>query len=160
MTTYTSIHRIKDIKAEAQPTLGAPMVMRVRQEDDVLTEVTLFTGDASLTRRLAAAINDEVKPTEPTDFLLVTEIVDALQASDCPLDEVRAVLRAALSQYENRLEGAYQRQQERLMEDGGPDDSTYRRNLVEAGRGHLLPDRLMSLHDKTIAMVKEAVEGE
>lgn len=39
---------------------------------------------------------------------------------------------------QNRAEAAYERQQERLMENGGPDDSAYRRSMKEAGRGHFL----------------------
>jgi hypothetical protein len=35
---------------------------------------------------------------------------------------------------EARNEAAY----ERLMESGGPDDSAYRRDIINAGRGHLL----------------------
>lgn len=41
---------------------------------------------------------------------------------------------------ENRDEAAWERQQEDLMESGGPDDSAYRRSLRLAGRGHLLGD--------------------
>jgi phosphatidylserine/phosphatidylglycerophosphate/cardiolipin synthase-like enzyme len=138
MTTYTSIHRIKEIRAEAGGTTGAPLSIKAEQDDGAITEVTLFTDSPSLARRLAEAINDTVKPVEPTEFLLVAEIVDTLEASDCPLDEARAVLRAALSQYENRMEDAYQRQQERLMENGGPDDSQFRKDMHAAGRAHLL----------------------
>jgi hypothetical protein len=39
---------------------------------------------------------------------------------------------------EARNEAAYERQQESLMESGGPDDSAYRRDVQNAGRGHLL----------------------
>ena len=39
---------------------------------------------------------------------------------------------------DNRAEDAWQEQQERLMESGGPDDSAYRRDMINAGRGHLL----------------------
>lgn len=39
---------------------------------------------------------------------------------------------------ENRNEAAYERQQESLMENGGPDDSAYRNDMINAGRGHLL----------------------
>ncbi len=35
-------------------------------------------------------------------------------------------------------EAAYERQQQSLMESGGPDDSSYRRDMIDAGRGHLL----------------------
>lgn len=41
---------------------------------------------------------------------------------------------------DNRNEAAWERQQEDLMESGGPDDSAYRRSLKLAGRGHLLGD--------------------
>ena len=37
-----------------------------------------------------------------------------------------------------REEVAWERQQEALMETGGPDDSADRKALKEAGRGHLL----------------------
>ena len=39
---------------------------------------------------------------------------------------------------ENRAEAAYEREQQSLMESGGPDDSAYRRDMIAAGRGHLL----------------------
>lgn len=39
---------------------------------------------------------------------------------------------------DDRNEAAWERQQQRLMESGGPDDSSYRRDIINAGRGHLL----------------------
>ncbi len=39
---------------------------------------------------------------------------------------------------EDRNEAAWDRQQQSLMESGGPDDSAYRRDMINAGRGHLL----------------------
>lgn len=42
---------------------------------------------------------------------------------------------------DNRAEAAYMRQQEALMESGGRDDSAYRRDMISAGRGHLLGGR-------------------
>jgi len=39
---------------------------------------------------------------------------------------------------EDRNEAAWDRQQQSLMESGGPDDSAYRRDIINAGRGHLL----------------------
>jgi predicted RNA-binding Zn-ribbon protein involved in translation (DUF1610 family) len=39
---------------------------------------------------------------------------------------------------ENRDEAAYDRQQEKLMENGGVDDSAYRRDMKFSGRGYLL----------------------
>lgn len=35
-------------------------------------------------------------------------------------------------------EDAWQRQQEDLAASGGPDDSSYRRSMIDAGRGHLI----------------------
>lgn len=40
--------------------------------------------------------------------------------------------------HDNRAEADWLDRQQSLMESGGPDDSAYRRQLVEAGRGHLL----------------------
>lgn len=42
---------------------------------------------------------------------------------------------------DNRAEAAWVERQERLMESGGPDDSAYRRDMINAGRGHLLGAR-------------------
>lgn len=140
MTTYVSIHRIKTIRAEAQGTMGAPVKIEITNDAGSFeAEVCLFTDSVPLSRRIASAINDATKPTEDHGrHLLVAELVDALEAEDCPLDEARDVLRAALDKYENRLEDAYQRQQDSLMEDGGRDDSAFRREITNAGRGHLL----------------------
>jgi hypothetical protein len=52
-------------------------------------------------------------------------------AKDIPR-EVGAIMEA-------RNEAAWERQQEYLTE-SGPDDSTYRRDMQNAGRGHLLKD--------------------
>jgi hypothetical protein len=43
-----------------------------------------------------------------------------------------------LGDRERAAEAAYERQQQSLMESGGPDDSHYRQSLKDAGRGHLL----------------------
>lgn len=40
--------------------------------------------------------------------------------------------------HDNRAEAAWCEQQERLMESGGRDESTYRREMIAAGRGHLV----------------------
>lgn len=45
---------------------------------------------------------------------------------------------AVANWHDNRDEAAWVEHQERLMESGGPDDSAYRRDMVAAGRGHLL----------------------
>lgn len=39
---------------------------------------------------------------------------------------------------ETRNEEAYERHQQSLMESGGRDDSSYRKNMIDAGRSHLL----------------------
>lgn len=39
---------------------------------------------------------------------------------------------------EARAEAAWERQQQSLMESGGTDDSHYRQQMKDAGRGHLL----------------------
>lgn len=40
--------------------------------------------------------------------------------------------------HDNRAEADYLDRQQSLMESGGPDDSAYRRDMIAAGRGHLL----------------------
>jgi hypothetical protein len=39
---------------------------------------------------------------------------------------------------DNAAEAAYLDRQQSLMESGGPDDSAYRRDMIQAGRGHLV----------------------
>lgn len=39
---------------------------------------------------------------------------------------------------DNRAEAAWMDRQQSLMESGGADDSAYRRDMIAAGRGHLL----------------------
>lgn len=39
---------------------------------------------------------------------------------------------------DDRAEAAYLERQQDLMESGGPDSSAYRRDMIAAGRGHLL----------------------
>jgi hypothetical protein len=40
--------------------------------------------------------------------------------------------------HDNCAEAAWVQHQQDLMESGGPDDSAYRRDMIAAGRGHLL----------------------
>lgn len=69
---------------------------------------------------------------EDCDKLIDTDLdVEALD------DDCSGIVRCR-SCRDNRDEAAYERQQEKLMESGGVDDSTYRRDMIEAGRGHLL----------------------
>ncbi|MGN6539148.1 MAG: hypothetical protein ACTHKQ_25905 [Mesorhizobium sp.] len=42
---------------------------------------------------------------------------------------------------DNRAEAAWTDRQESLMANGGVDDSAYRRDMIAAGRGHLLGGR-------------------
>lgn len=70
------------------------------------------------------------------------ELVGFLTEWDVTIDEAKELVARSVDRFEgilqNRAEAAYERQQERLMESGGPDDSAYRRAMKEAGRGHLL----------------------
>jgi hypothetical protein len=43
--------------------------------------------------------------------------------------------------HDNRDEAAYLDRQQSLMESGGPDNSAYSRDMIAAGRGHLLGGR-------------------
>jgi len=73
---------------------------------------------------------------------IVREIRDILEEFELNEADAKEVLddafREHLGHIHNRAEAAYERQQEKLMENGGPADSDYRRSLKEAGRGHLL----------------------
>lgn len=141
MTTYTSIHRIKELSANTGPTLGSPLSIVAYSEDGARSEITFFVDSPALSRRLAEAVNDAVKPAETLTThhaRIVAELADVIGDAGCSLDEAKTLLRAALGEYENRLEDAYQRQQDSLTESGGPDDSAHRKQLIDAGRGHLL----------------------
>ncbi|RWO34772.1 MAG: hypothetical protein EOS10_00265 [Mesorhizobium sp.] len=67
---------------------------------------------------------------------------DHADRTDDEHDELAQVIQDAIEDWfsdrENRAEAAYERQQQSLMESGGTDDSSYRRDLTNAGRGHLL----------------------
>lgn len=49
-----------------------------------------------------------------------------------------ACIDAVENWHDNRAEAAWVERQESLMESGGPDDSAYRRDMIAAGRGHLI----------------------
>ena len=55
-------------------------------------------------------------------------------------ESLRTVYALVSEAIHNMDEDAWVRDQERLMESGGPDDSAYRRDMINAGRGHLLKD--------------------
>jgi hypothetical protein len=59
MPTHSSIHYAHKIKARAGGTMGAPLVINIDSDrhGDLGDELTLFTDDHELSRRLADAIN-------------------------------------------------------------------------------------------------------
>lgn len=71
MSTHTTIHDVCSVKAVAGDTEGAPFwIICQGAEGNRHAEVTLFTGDHALARRLADAINNamaEHKSALPTD---------------------------------------------------------------------------------------------
>lgn len=64
--------------------------------------------------------------------------VEGLDEVICRSPSMFACIDAVENWHDNRAEAAYQERQERLMESGGPDDSAYRRDMINAGRGHLI----------------------
>lgn len=62
MACYTSIHHAHKIKARAGHTSGAPLIINIDSDrhGDLGDELTLFTDDHDLSRRLADAINAAV----------------------------------------------------------------------------------------------------
>lgn len=53
-------------------------------------------------------------------------------------DPLVSVFEAISEAVENESARLYDQQQQSLMESGGPDDSAYRQQLRDAGRGHLI----------------------
>lgn len=66
--------------------------------------------------RLKAALTPSVPAADPL-VSLIEDISEAINAEE---------------------ERGWTQHYERLMESGGPDDSAYRRDMKDAGRGHLL----------------------
>jgi hypothetical protein len=61
MSTRTSIHRARDLYAEAGGTIGAPLSIQIRRDyPAVYDEITLFTEDQALSAKLADAINETI----------------------------------------------------------------------------------------------------
>ena len=56
----------------------------------------------------------------------------------CRAPSLFACIDAVEDWHDNRAEAAWGAHQESLMESGGPDDSAYRRDMINAGRGHLI----------------------
>jgi len=75
---------------------------------------------------------------KPRGWQITEALVDVLKDFDCSLEEAKGLLQDTVGEFENYLEEAYQRQQDELTESGGSDDSSYRRSLIDAGRGHLV----------------------
>ena len=67
----------------------------------------------------------------------LTFVEDADDAEELATS-IEVVISDFLSVAQNRAEEAYERHLEGLRDSGGPDDSAYRREMQEAGRGHLL----------------------
>lgn len=68
---------------------------------------------------------------------------DAVSIRDCvskhlDIETSCELLDALDNAIQNENERRYEAHQESLMETGGPDDSKYRQDLRDAGRGHLL----------------------
>lgn len=81
--------------------------------------------------------------SEPFSNKALTAVCEVLldefeQTPEQIADLVKCIVDECQAMTENRAEEAWQRQQEDLMESGRPDDSAYRRQMHEAGRGHLL----------------------
>lgn len=83
--------------------------------------------------------------TKPRSWQITDALVEVLRDFDCTMEEAKNLLQDTVGEYESdldsRAEAAWERHQESLMESGGPDDSAYRRDMIAAGRGHLLGDR-------------------
>ncbi|TPK14134.1 hypothetical protein [Mesorhizobium sp. B2-5-11] len=75
---------------------------------------------------------------KPRNWQITEALVEVLKDFDCSLDEAKNLLQDAYTDYDAQMEDAYQRQQDSLSESGGRDDSQFRKDMVNAGRGHLL----------------------
>lgn len=71
---------------------------------------------------------------------LALYFVEDVDDADGLAQQIQDTIEAWFSDRDNRNEAAWERDQEALREGGGPDDSAYRRDLIAAGRGHLLKD--------------------
>lgn len=70
----------------------------------------------------------------------LTHLCEVLEEWEATDEEAKNLGEQLLSEFqaraENRAEAAYEAHQERLRETGGPDDSHYRQQMRDAGRGH------------------------
>lgn len=73
---------------------------------------------------------------------MLTKVCEFLMEWDVSLEDVRLIASDLPGEFEAMIraenERAWEAQQERLRESGGPDDSHYRKTMRDAGRGHLL----------------------
>lgn len=77
--------------------------------------------------------------SQPYNTKILTEIAhELLYDYELSLEQITNLAADLPGECDAICEDAYQRQQESLMEGGGPDDSGYRRDMVLAGRGYLL----------------------
>lgn len=72
-------------------------------------------------------------------LIAACEAIEEFDMSEPDISAVCAELRSQLrKRREDRDEAAWYRSQQTLRESGGPDDSNYRKQMMDAGRGHLL----------------------
>lgn len=80
--------------------------------------------------------------SKPRVWRIQEALMEVLREFECTPEEAKNLCDDAVgdfkAEYENRAEEAWEARQQSLMESGGPDDSAYRRQMHEAGRGHLI----------------------
>ena len=77
--------------------------------------------------------------SKPYDSKILTAIAEELLYDyELSLEQITNLAADLPGECDAICEDAWQRQQETLMESGGPDNSGYRRDMIAAGRSHLL----------------------
>lgn len=66
------------------------------------------------------------------------QLRDDLKANASMYDDAAGIAAQIGNELQNEAEQRYDSNQEMLMESGGVEDSAYRRDMKDAGRGHLL----------------------
>lgn len=66
------------------------------------------------------------------------QLREDLNANAAMYDEAQEIAAQIGNELQNEDERRHESMQKRLMESGGSDDSAYRRDMKDAGRGHLL----------------------
>ena len=72
---------------------------------------------------------------KPRNWQITEALIEVLKEFDCSLEEARNLLQDAASDFESHLEA---RSEAYWSERSEPDDSAARRDIIAAGRGHLL----------------------